>query len=264
MNIELDYTVSVEQNAALHFDKAKHAKKKLQGVLDALEKTKRDLENARHSYNKSVEQAEQYVEQQRHKVRTKQWYEKFRWFYLPSGCLVVGGRDAHSNELLIKRYTDQRDIVFHTDMAGSPFFVVKSTDLSEQESCMVAQATAAYSRGWAKRLGSVSVFWVTGQQVSKQAQSGEHLSTGGFVVRGTTNYVRFDAMELAIGLRDGVIMGGPPQVFSESHVVVVQGDVKPGAAAKQIRSLLGAGDLDEIIRALPSGGVKLLGKRTGK
>ncbi len=62
------------------------------------------------------------------KVETenKEWYEKFRWFTSSDGFLVVAGKDTVSNEVLIKKYTTQEDAVFHAEISGAPFTVVKS------------------------------------------------------------------------------------------------------------------------------------------
>jgi len=55
------------------------------------------------------------------KKRKREWFEKFRWFYSSEGFLVVGGRDATTNEILIKKHTDKDDLVFHTDAINAIF-----------------------------------------------------------------------------------------------------------------------------------------------
>ena len=55
----------------------------------------------------------------------REWYEKFRWFISSEGFLVIGGRDATSNEIVIKKHADKNDLVFHTDIKGSPFHLSK-------------------------------------------------------------------------------------------------------------------------------------------
>ena len=57
---------------------------------------------------------------------SKKWYEKFRWFYSSERFLCIGGRDATTNETVIKKHTGAHDLVFHTAMTGSPFFVIQS------------------------------------------------------------------------------------------------------------------------------------------
>ena len=59
-------------------------------------------------------------------MANKEWFEKFRHFTTSDGFLVVAGKDTVSNEVLIKKYTKQEDVVFHAEITGSPFVVVKA------------------------------------------------------------------------------------------------------------------------------------------
>ena len=44
------------------------------------------------------------------------------------------GKDTVSNEVLVKKYTAQEDVVFHAEISGAPFVVVKAEGktISEQ------------------------------------------------------------------------------------------------------------------------------------
>ena len=86
------------------------------------------------------------------------WFEKFRWFILPEEILVIGGRDAQSNVNIIKKYAKQNDLVFHSDIVGSPFFIIKD-GISEISIAEIATATASFSRAW-KTQTSVNVYYV--------------------------------------------------------------------------------------------------------
>ena len=58
---------------------------------------------------------------------------------------------------------------------------------------------------------------------------------------------------------DGAIMAGPVSAVKKNCskiVVVIQGKDKTSSVAKKIRYLVG-GELDDIIRALPAGGVEV-------
>ena len=59
------------------------------------------------------------------KKKISKWYEKFRWFYTKNNNLVLGGRDATTNDILIKKHMEKGDLVFHTTDPGSPFFILK-------------------------------------------------------------------------------------------------------------------------------------------
>ena len=161
----------------------------------------------------------------------------------------------------MKKHTNPDDIVFHTDMAGSPFFVVKTEGKQLHDNTLkeIADATCTFSRAWKLGLSAQQVFWVKPEQVSKTAQSGEYLSRGAFMIRGKTNYVR-SRMNLAIGmLDDGRIMGGSLNAVKshcKKYVEIVQGKEKASATAKSIRQKIG-GDLDDIIKVIPAGGAKV-------
>lgn len=254
MKVAISLDKSVEENASEYYDKAKKAKRKLVGAKLAVEKAIIELEKL----NKKKEEEDSKLEVVEVK-RNKHWYEKFRWFFTSEGFLVVGGRDATSNEVVIKKHAEAGDLVFHTDMAGSPFFVIKAEGKVVGQTSIkeTADATASYSRAWKAGLTSSSVFYVKPEQVSKEAQAGEYLAKGAFMIRGETKYVD-NSVGIAVGItKEGAIMGGPlPSVKKAcaKYVEVSQGDEKPSSAAKLIKKKLEGGDLDEIIRALPAGG----------
>lgn len=249
MLMEIDYTKTIDANAVAYFEKSKKAKRKIQGALDTIEKTKSKLKRLEKKKPVLVEQKV---------ARKKEWFEKFRWFFASNGMHVIGGRDATTNEIVIKKHTEKNDLVFHTDMAGSPFFVLKTEGKEVGDEILeeVADATATFSRAWKLGLQSQDVFYVKPDQVSKTPESGEHLSKGAFVIRGKTTYVR-NRVNVAIGLRDGVLMAASVNTIKaqcgKDFIELLQGDTKVSDIAKKIQHKLG-GEIDEIIRILPSGG----------
>ena len=257
VEIEIHLNKSIEENASLYFEKAKRIKKKIQGAEAALAESRKKLENLKKAAEKELRE-----ELSKKTQRKKEWYEKFRWFVSSEGFLVIGGRDATSNEVVIKKYTDENDIVFHTDMAGSPFFVVKKSSrdipIGEKTIRETADAVCSYSRVWKLGLSSSPVFYVKPEQVSKKAKSGEYMSKGSFMIYGKVNYVE-NMINLAIGSdKEGRIMGGPVEAVKENcekFVEIIQGGEKASSVAKYIQHKIG-GTIDEIVRALPSGGVK--------
>lgn len=40
------------------------------------------------------------------------WYEKLRWFVTSDNFLVIGGRDANTNEAVVKKYLDNNVYIF--------------------------------------------------------------------------------------------------------------------------------------------------------
>jgi len=209
-------------------------------------------------------------------VRRKQeWYEKFRWFFTSEGRLALGGRDAHSNTLLVRRHLQDDDVVYHADLFGSPFFVLKGGKAQkETEVGEMAQATVAFSSAWKTGLGSADAYWVNSDQVSVSAPSGEFLPRGSFLIKGKKNFVLRNLVELAIGLDlGGKVVSGPENAIrtvAGSYVVVRPHREKSSDTAKRVlRDLEDPADeararisVDEVLRMLPAGGGKVLRKHS--
>jgi len=257
MQIELDLNKNIMQNAEIYFERSKKAKKKIDGINEAIFKAEKKLNSLKSQPVKTEAAAK--AEQ-----RKKEWYEKFRWFVSSEGFLVIGGRDATTNEIIIKKHTDSNDVVFHTDMAGSPFFVIKASSANDGKIGKItlqeaANATFTYSRAFKLGLATAKVFWVKPDQVSKEANAGEYLEKGAFVIRGKTNYISPE-IDLAVGMtKDGAVMGGPAGAVKkncERYAVLERGKEKISDTAKKIRQKIG-GDLDDIIRAMPAGEVEI-------
>ncbi len=259
MDVKISLEKSVEENASVFFDLAKKQKAKYEKAQEAKKKTLAALKKARSVLSLQKESEDSLLA----RSRKPDWYEKFRWFFTSDSMLVIGGRDATQNEIIIKKHTEPDDIVFHTDMAGSPFFVVKTEKKKPSEQALkeAASETAIFSRAWKLGHTTAAVFHVKPDQVTKQAQAGEYLSKGSFMIRGKTTYIQ-PRMELGIALKDGRIISGPTQAIqkqSDKVIRVIQGSEKPGRFAKKIAKLLDFHDLDEIIRMLPSSGLAIAG-----
>ena len=258
MRIVLDLRKTVEQNAAVYFDKAKRLKNKSKGAREAVQKFKTKLEGL----EKKAEAAPKkpIIKEQ----KPKQWYEKFRWFMSSEGMLCVGGRDATTNEILVKKHMEPHDLVCHTEAPGRPFFIVKTEGSKPNERTLseVMQATASFSKGWKLGMAAMDAYCVKPDQVSKEAPAGEHMAKGAFMIRGKRNVKRVE-LKIAIGLLPGGrIMSGPESAVRQHCVkmmIVTQGSDRTSDAAKKVQKYLRGGDLDDIIRALPPGDIKVTG-----
>lgn len=260
MRLILNAKKSLEQNAGVYFEKGKKAKRKMEGLRTALErfeKQRDELLKKQASVIKRLDKPKPVKSD-----RKKDWYEKFRWFFSSEGFLCIGGRDATTNDIVVKKHTEPGDLIFHTETPGSPFFIIKAQgkpigDATREEA---AQATAAFSRGWKAGVGSMEVFSVTPEQVSKQAKAGEYISKGAFMVYGKRTLYH-PAVEVAVGvLDDGRVMAGPllaVRKHCKKYAAITQGDDKSSDIVKQLVRILGAGTPDEFIAALPSGGMRL-------
>src|SRR3989338_8730452 len=196
--LTLDLTKGIEENASVYFEKAKRIKKKIEGAEAALNESVKKLQELELKKEKIIRKESKERE---FKDRKKEWYEKFRWFVSSEGFLAVGGRDATSNEIVIKKHTEANDLVFHTDMAGSPFFVVKSEGkkIGEKTKEEVADATCTFSRAWKLGLQTNSFFYANPDQISKKTNSGEYMGKGAFMVYGKTTHVN-NKLNLAVGM----------------------------------------------------------------
>lgn len=253
MEIEIDLTKSMEENAAVYFERAKKAKRKMEGLRKAMERTKAEMTSA----EKKMKLPETKVR----KEIKREWYEKFRWFFSSEDILCIGGRDATSNEVLVKKHTESTDTVCHSDVAGSPFFVIKGkpTEKTMEE---VGQATFSYSRAWRMGHSTGEAYFVGAEQVSKKAPSGEYLTKGGFMIYGRKNRMSA-SLSLAVGISGGRVIGGPVssvKSHAEKFVAIVPGRKKASEIAKIIRKKIG-GEIDEIIRFLPAGGCEIKEER---
>ncbi|MFH2027792.1 MAG: NFACT RNA binding domain-containing protein [Nanoarchaeota archaeon] len=252
--IELDLNKSIEQNASDYYDKAKKLKKKQEGAKEALAESYGKLEKLEKEQLKEERKQEKKIEIK------KEWYEKFRWFFSSEGFLVIGGRDATSNEIVVKKHTDKGDIVFHTDMVGSPFFVIKSDnkEITEQTIKEVADATVTFSRAWKLGMQTSSVFYCKPDQLTKEALPGEYVPRGGFVTKGKLNYVE-NKINCAIGNYNGKAMAGPISAVKkncENYFEIKPGRDKASVVAKKINKKLEL-EVDDIVRILPTGGYEL-------
>jgi predicted ribosome quality control (RQC) complex YloA/Tae2 family protein len=253
--------------------------------------------------NASIEEARVKILSQIEKLRTetaaihrkvtvkeqiaREWYERYRWFISTDGLLVIGGRDASSNSALIRKHLTEHDIVFHAEVHGSPFFIIKNAAASfaaTQEGTIdsslhqVAQATISFSRAWKDGLSSADAYWVMPEQVKKGAPTGQFLPKGSFVIEGKRNYLKGVELRLAIGIMQlnnrETLLCGPEEAIKKHSIfysVLLQGGMDPMNAAKKIKSefVKVAEDnikiaesikhisLDDFVRALPAGQCRL-------
>lgn len=242
-SFNLNLKETAQDNAAEYYERAKKIENKIKGLERAIEETIAKMEAAKSKAYMKLKEASKAPKP----VRRGEWYEKFRWFYSSEGFLIIGGRDASTNEVIIRRYTDKHDIVFHADIPGSPFVVIKTYERQPGEDTILeaAQFTASYSRAWREHMGAVDVYWVKPEQVSKTPPSGQHLGKGSFMIYGARNYIRSVPLEIAIGIKkDGDmwrVIGGAVKAISKQtslYVKIVPGRTPSGRLAKEIRDTL--------------------------
>ncbi len=270
--IELEIRKRPQDQAAEYYGKAKRLEAKLKGLQESIRESEALLEKAASMALEAAKPREPIVR------REKEWFEKFRWFYSSERLLVIGGRDASSNETLLKRYANPEDVIMHAEVHGAPFFVVKTGGVEPKPETLkeAAQACVSYSRLWKDGVRAGDAYWVKTEQVTKSAPSGEYLTKGAFMIRGSRNYMRGVELALAVGLiaRDAelLLMAGPPdavKTMCQTHVEIRQGEGSPAESARRIVSILEKKvdeslreqlrhiPIDEVVRLLPPGGVRV-------
>ena len=251
---------SVESSAQKYYEKAKKARKKLEGALAAFEDAKRAIEKQAKG---ELELGE--APRVKHRPTKKFWFERFRWFISSEGAIVLGGKDAKSNDLLVKKHLEAGDRYAHADMHGAPSVVVKMkngiTEKTLYEACEFAVAT---SKAWNAKIGSAAGYWVLPEQVSKTPQSGEYLAKGAFVIRGKRNYS--DKLQIKLGLGEiefegsKKIMCGPERAVKsrrKRYVIIRPGEKDKNELAKQLSDLFEV-PIEEVQSILPPGNVDLV------
>ncbi|MDI6904647.1 MAG: ribosome rescue protein RqcH [Candidatus Bathyarchaeia archaeon] len=257
----LDLRRDLFANASRFYERSKRAKRKLKGAKAALEKSRKKLAEveAKLKMAKTLEKvkpAKALEELAERKIKPKKWFEKFRWFVSSEGGLVVAGKDAVSNEVLIKKYTEAGDVVFHADVVGAPFVAVKTGGKKPSEQVLreASEFAAAFSRGWREGFASVDVYWVKPEQLSKGGPSGEYVPRGAFVVRGRRNWLRGVSLRIAIGVvvEDGEFrfVGGSVDAVKAKtnvYVIVVPGNLSGKDLFRRVLAVL-AGKLPKELR----------------
>jgi hypothetical protein len=192
-------------------------------------------------------------------IRKKNWY----------GILAIGGRDAPSNSAVVRKHLEKNDKIFHGDIFGSPFFILKDAENPPASSLNeVAHATVCFSRAWREGMYGVSAYWVNPEQVKKSAPSGQFLPKGSFTIEGQRNFVKISTLKLAVGLipqgDDYVVTCGPPDTIKKNsicYVIIEPHGLEMVDAAKKIRleflkleeEITKKINIDDFVRALPAG-----------
>lgn len=259
--ISIDSKIPIPENAEMYYEKAKKAKRKIEGALIAIENTEKQLKKMEDKRDIAMDNI--MVPQKRVKKELT-WYEKLRWFVTSDNFLVIGGRDANTNEAVVKKYLDNNDIYLHSDIHGASSVVIKTegnkvNDNTLKESAIFA---ASFSSAWSKNYGTQDVYWVNPDQVSKTPESGEFVAKGSFIIRGNRNHIRGLNLKIAVGIVDYEgkrIMAGPVDAVSshtDNYVIIKPGYTKKEAIAKKILHKINEDNiisLDDVVRVLPSG-----------
>lgn len=261
--IKINTQSPLQSIASVLFNEAKKQSGAISSIQAIKEKTEKKLEKFQ---SKTEAEKDLFVVTE---IRKKNWYERYRWFFTTDGYLTIGGRDAASNSAVIRKHLDKNDKIFHGDIFGSPFFILKDAenapDVSMNE---IAHATVCFSRAWREGMYGVSAYWVRPEQVKKSAPSGEFLPKGSFTIEGQRNFIKSETLRLAVGIMpiddDYVLTCGPPEPIKKNslcYAIIEPHGLEMVECAKKIRiefsklfeDITRKINIDEFVRALPAG-----------
>jgi len=251
MKLELDTRKSINENAARYYERAKKMRAKLAGVKKAIADTERKLEELDEKIKTQKEEA--LAKPALKLKREKKWFEKFHHFTTSDGFLVIAGRDAKQNELLVARHLEPNDLFMHAEIHGAPATIIKNGQNAPERSLLeAAQFSASYSSAWKNGLASVDVYAVKPDQVSKHSQ-GEYVPKGGFMIKGERQWFKHTPLGLRLGVENELPTAEPELKSSELKILLhPSGRKEKGTIAKELAKKLEC-DVDELLQILPSG-----------
>ncbi|ADN50272.1 ribosome rescue protein RqcH [Vulcanisaeta distributa] len=237
-------TVSIPLNADVGdiindlFNRAKELERKAKTAEESLSQLRARIEELRAESEKIAESIREGSIRVIYGAR--EWFERFRWFITSGGKLVIAGRDATQNEVIVRHYLRPWDIFVHADIPGGAAVVIRlassGDNVSDDDIKEAAQYAVSYSRAWVMGLSVLDAFYVRGEQVTKKAPSGEYLGKGSFMIYGTRGWVRNAELGLGIGVRvDSFgeasiirLITAPPSVISSlvNYYVIVRPGTK--------------------------------------
>ena len=262
--IQINVESSFPAIASTLYNEAKRQSSAIDSIVTLMKKNQRDLEKL-NSQSLETKKASFFTE-----FKKKEWFERYRWFFTSDGLLAIGGRDSSSNSAIIRKQLAKNDKVFHAEIFGSPFFVVKDVPPSLPFDSLneVAQATVCFSRAWREGMYGMSSYWINPDQVKKAAPSGQFLSKGSFVLEGHKNFIKAQNLKLAVGIiyydERYIITCGPPEPIKKNcicYAVIEPGLDEMTDCAKRIRTefiklqedIAKQFDIDDYVRVLPAG-----------
>ncbi|KAL3641867.1 hypothetical protein CASFOL_012682 [Castilleja foliolosa] len=196
--VEVDLALSAHANARRYYEMKKKQENKQEKTITAHEKAFKAAERK----TKQQLSKEKAVASISH-MRKVHWFEKFNWFISSENYLIVSGRDAQQNEMIVKRYMSKGDLYVHAELHGASSTVIKNHKPEipvppltlNQAGCF----TVCHSQAWDSKIVT-SAWWVYPHQVSKTAPTGEYLTVGSFMIRGKKNFLPPHPLIMGFGI----------------------------------------------------------------
>ncbi|MGB9003178.1 MAG: ribosome rescue protein RqcH [Nitrosotalea sp.] len=263
--VKINPQSSIQAIASILFNESKRQLKAIETIGSEKIKTEKNLEAFRKQATITQDSIVFAIQ------KKKEWYERYRWFFTSDGLLAIGGRDSSSNSSVIRKHLCKDDRVFHAEIVGSPFFILKDSEDDMVSSITeVAQATVCFSRAWREGVYGLNAYWVKPDQIKMGAPTGQFLAKGAFPIEGTRSFVQVSNLQLAVGLYQKndsyTIMCGPltpVKMRCLFYVIIEPSGTDMTDLAKKVRleflklaenqDVVKAFNIDDFIRALPAG-----------
>ena len=92
---------------------------------------------------------------------------KIRKITLNSGTEILLGKDAESNDELVKKFKGKENVIMHTIAPGSPFGVINTLKPTKEDITASGAIVARYSQDWRDNKKDVEVHVFDGKSVKK-------------------------------------------------------------------------------------------------
>ena len=188
---------------------------------------------------------------------------KYRWFYTSSGKLVVGGKNAEQNDEIMKEITNsnQNYFVMHTSHPGSPFSVLMedTEKITKGDLKECAIFTGCFSRAWKENKKKTEVHLFNSEDIFKK----RGMKVGTWGVSEKISEMKID-LKLALVKQKKVYRAVPEISTKKSEILlkICPGKIDKVKSLDKFKKELKDEDLDkdEILSALPAGGVRICKK----
>lgn len=243
--ISANFRESVNDIARRIYQRIKRMEEKIKGAIIALNETKEKI--------KELDQKMLQIDTG-DKVSIfepeRKWYHGFRWFFTSNGFLTVAGRDAQTNEVLLRKYMGKDDIVLHAEIPGGAVVLIKDARNKAKETDIMEAAiyAASYSKAWSIGLSGVDVFMTFPENISLSPPSGMYLKKGAFIVK-KKEIIKNVPLEIAIGIKVyeknnafGALITSCPiktaMIQTDKYILIRPGKKNKNEIAKEIRKKL--------------------------
>jgi hypothetical protein len=186
----------------------------------------------------------------------------YRWFLTSTKKLVTGGKSSKQNDELLKELKRSKEdyVVMHTSSPGSPFCVIKAPmkEVTKSDLEETAIFTGCFSRAWkqGKKKTQVDIFTLS------QLYKLKSMKVGTWGIKGKVEKTTIE-LELALTKQNKVLRAVPIKTVKKEDVIL---KIKPGKNDKTLMLPKFQMEIekpftqDELLSALPSGGVSIARK----